>query len=214
MSIPVDTYFTVTPGSSVQTVPGFYAKLGGTDLFFYVTETNALRVVNMNSTATNATPGLISYSLAQGVFWLSVITQPGNGTVHVYYQNSAGVLFYAPYALLGGPIAFKQMATVPAGIITFSTLFTNTSTPPCYMLMTDDGIKHTLYVAADPAFQGLISTTVTYNNSLATAVFISRPSIAMHPADTNKITVTCEQTIIQTSVTGVGFYEVKVAGIV
>jgi hypothetical protein len=213
MSIPVDTYFIVTPGSNVENQPGFYAKLGGTDLFFYITETQALRVVNMNSTATSASPGLISFSLAQGVNWISVITQPGNGTVHVYYQNAVGLIFYAPYSVFGGGISFKQVASVPAGVITFSTLFTNTSTPPSYMLMADDGIRHTLYVAADPAFQGLISTTVTYNNSLAPAIFIDRPSIAMHPADTNKITVTCQQTIVLTSVIGVGFYEVKVAGI-
>lgn len=76
MSIPVDTYFIVTPGSNVQNQPGFYAKLGNTDLFFYITETGSFRVVNMNSTATTATPGLISYSIAQEVKWISITTVP------------------------------------------------------------------------------------------------------------------------------------------
>lgn len=211
MAIPLDTYFIVTPGSSVVGMPGFYAKLGNTDMFFYITETGALRVVNMNSTATTAVPGLISYTLALNVSWISVITLPGT-VVHVYYQNMAGNLFHGVYTIFGGSLNFQPLSSIPAAV-TFSTLFTSTSTPPCFMLMADDGIKHTLYVAADPGFQGLISTTVTYNNALNTAVYINRPSIAMHPSDTNLITVTCEQTIISTSVTGVGFYEVKVNGI-
>lgn len=212
MSIPLDTYFIVTPGSTVQNQPGFYGKLGATDLFFYITETGAFRVVNMNSAGSTATPGLISYTLAQGVMWISAITQPGNGTVHIYYADANGRINYAPYTFFGGTVVFRSLSQiVPA--VTFSTLFTATSSPESYMMMVDDGIRHNLYVGGDPAFNSIISTTVTYNNSLNTAVYINRPAIAMHPADTNKITVTCEQTIIQTSVTGVGFYEVLVNGI-
>ena len=212
MAIPLDTYFIVTPGSSVQNQPGFYAKLGNTDLFFYITETGALRVVNMNSTATTASPGLLSYSLAQGVKWISIATVPTPNVVHVYFADLAGHIFYAPYTLFGGGIAFRLLSQITPAI-TFSTLFTATSTPNSFMMMVDDGIRHNLYVAGDPTFNSIISTTVTYNNSLNTSVYINRPSIAMHPQDTNKITVTCEQTIVQTSVTGVGFYEVLVNGI-
>ena len=212
MAIPLDTYFIVTPGSSVETVPGYYAKLGNTDLFFYITETGSFRVVNMNSTATTATPGLISFAIAQNVKWISITTVPTPNVVHVYYADVTGRVFYAPYTLFGGTVDFKQLSQITPAI-TFSTLFSPTSTPNSYMMMVDDGIRHNLYVAADPTFNSLISTTVTFNNSLNTAIYINRPSIAMHPADTNKITVTCQQTIVQTSVTGVGFYEVKVPGI-
>lgn len=212
MAIPLDTYFIVTPGSTVQNQPGFYAKLGNTDLFFYITETGAFRVVNMNSTATTASPGLLSYTLALSVKWISIATVPTPNVVHVYFADMGGHIFYAPYTLFGGGVAFKPLSQITPAI-TFSTLFTATSTPNSYMMMVDDGIRHNLYVAGDPAFNSIISTTVTYNNSLNTTVYINRPSIAMHPADTNKITVTCEQTIVQTSVTGVGFYEVLVNGI-
>jgi hypothetical protein len=212
MAIPVDTYFIVTPGSNVQNQPGYYAKLGNTDLFFYITETGSFRVVNMNSSATSATPGLVSYSIAQGVKWISITTVPTPNVVHIYYADANGHIFYAPYTLFGGTVVFKQLSQITAAV-TFSTLFTATSTPNSYMMMVDDGIRHNLYVGADPSFNSIISTTVTYNNGLNTAVYISRPSIAMHPLDSNKITVTCEQTVIQTSVTGVGFYEVLVSGV-
>jgi hypothetical protein len=212
MSIPLDTYFIVTPGSTVQNQPGFYAKLGLTDLFFYITETQALRAVNMNSTNTTASPGLISYTLAQGVKWISITTVPTPNVVHVYYADAVGRIFYAPYTLFGGTVVFKQLSQITPAI-TFSTLFTATSTPNSFMMMVDDGIRHNLYVAGDPLFNSILSTVITYNNSLNTAIYINRPSIAMHPADTNKITVTCEQTIVSTSVTGVGFYEVLVNGI-
>ena len=212
MAIPVDTYFIVTPGSNVENVPGFYAKLGNTDLFFYITETGSFRVVNMNSTATSAAPGLISYAIAQGVKWISITTVPTPNVVHVYYADMSGRIFYAPYTFFGGTVAFRQLSQITPAV-TFSTLFSPTSTPNSYMMMVDDGIRHNLYVAGDPTFNSILSTVVTYNNSLNTAVYINRPSIAMHPVDTNTITVTCQETVIQTSAVGVGFYEVLVSGI-
>jgi hypothetical protein len=212
MSIPVDTYFTVTPGSNVDRVPGAYATLGNTDLFFYVTETNSLRVVNMNSSAGSAAPGNVSFALAQNVKWMDVITMPGNGIVQIYYSDNNGVLWYSPYVTYGGPTVFKQVQGV-SSVVNFSTIYSPNSNPTAFLLMVDDGLKHTLYVGGDPAYNSVLSTTITYNNSLNALIYISRPSIAMHPSDTHVITVTCQQTVISTSVTSVGFYEIKVSGI-
>lgn len=216
MSIPVDTYFVVTPASTVQNMPGKYATLGNTDLFFYITETGSFRVVNMNSVNTpppgNASPGLISYSIAQDVRWMDVITIPNPTAVHVYYQDANGSIWYATYAVFGGTAIFTKVQGV-VGAVTFSTLFAPQSTPPCYMLMIDDGIRHHLYVAGDPLFSGMISNVVTYNNALNNTIYLNRPSIAMHPIDTNAITVTVQETVIHTSALNVGFYEIKVPGI-
>ena len=215
MAIPADTYFIVTPGSNVVNMPGAYAKLGATDLFFYITETGSLRVVNMNSSGGGAAPGLISYALAQNAKWVSVITQPGNAVLHVYYTDANGQAWYSPYSLLGSTVKFKQMGGITVSALNLSAIFTATSTPPAYLLMVDDGLKHNLFVASDPAFNNqLANPLVTYNNAINTTVYISRPSIAMHPSDTNTITVTCQQTVIQTSATSVGFYEIKVPGVV
>jgi hypothetical protein len=81
-------------------------------------------------------------------------------------------------------------------------------------MMVDDGIRHHLYVAHDPLFTALVvPAEATYNNSLDLTIYLSQPSIAMHPSDTNLITVTFQQTLISNSSTSVGFYEVLVPGV-
>jgi len=212
MSIPVNTYFIVTPSSNVVNMPGAYATLGVTDLFFYITETGSLRVVNMNSSGSNAVPGLISYALAQNVKWMDVITMPGNGVVQIYYADTSGVIWYAPYVTLGSTVMFQSLSSITTAI-TFSTIYTPQSSPPVFMLMVDDGIRHNLYVSPNPKYQSILSNTVTYNNNLSSLTYLTRPSIAMHPSDTTAITVTCMQTVLLTSMTNVGFYEVLVPGI-
>src|SRR5271155_4567790 len=122
MSIPVDQYFIITPSSNVQNMPGAYATLGVTDLFFYITETGSLRVVNMNSSGSNAVPGLISYALAQNVKWMDVITMPGNGVVQIYYADTSGVIWYAPYVTLGSTVMFQSLSSITTAI-TFSTIY-------------------------------------------------------------------------------------------
>lgn len=213
MAIPVDTYFIVTPSS--QFIHKAYASLNNSDLFFYITDTGSLRVVNMNSIASppSAAPGLISYSLVNtGVKWLGVIAQ--SGVVHVYYSDAGGNLFYFPYTTFGGNFPTPQALTI-TGTVTFSVIYTPQSTPPVYMCIMDDGLRHKLFVATDPKFQVQVTSqpTVTYNNSLNTTVYLTMPNISMHPDDTNRVTVAFQETVVLTSVNNVGFYEVRVPGV-
>jgi hypothetical protein len=207
VSIPVDTYFIVTPGS--EFLSKSYGTLSGTDLFFYVTETNSLRVVNMTSTATAANPGTTAYVLAQDVKWVGVVTMPG--VCYVYYTDTSGQMWYIQYRLFGGP---ATASTIPIGsVVTFSVTHTSQSNPPAFMIMTDDGIHHNLFAATDPGFQAIISTTQTYNNSFNTAIYVVRPTIAMHPLDTQNLTVHCQQITVLGDVSETGFYVVKVPGL-
>lgn len=210
MAIPVDTYFIVTPGS--EFVSKSFANLNSTDLFFYVTETSSLRVVNMVSTGGSASPGTVSFTLAQNTKWVSTVQLPG--IVHVYYSDLSGNLFYFPYTAFGASFP-APVALGIASTVTFSAIHTATSTPPVFILMADDGIHHNLYVATDARFQVQLTAqpTVTYNNSLNTAIYLFHPTVAMHPADTNRVTVTFQQTTVFTSAQGVGFYEVRVPGV-
>jgi hypothetical protein len=212
VAIPIDTYFIVTPSS--QFIHKAYASLNNTDLFFYITDTGSLRVVNMNSTVSppSAAPGLLTYSLVQGVKWLGVIAQ--TGVVHVYYSDASGNLFYFPYTNFGGNFP-PPIALTITGTVTFSVIYTPQTTPPVYMCIMDDGLRHNLFVATDPRFQVQVTSqpTVTYNNTLNTAVYLTMPNIAMHPADTNRATVTFQETVVFTSANNVGFYEVRVPGV-
>jgi|SRR5579863_1163388 len=207
MGIPLDTYFIVTPGS--EFISKSYANLSGTDLFFYVTETNSLRVVNMVSTGGSATPGTTSFSLASGVKWVGTISQAG--IVHVYYAIASGQLFYIPYIHFGG--AVTPVSLTIGSAVTFSVLHTPQSIPPAYMMMVDDGIHHNLFVASDPMFNAILSTLITYNNSFNPLIYVTRPTISMHPADTNRITVHTQQITVLTSVSQTGWYVVQVPGL-
>jgi hypothetical protein len=198
----------VTPAA--QFISKAYATLNGTDLFFYVNESNALLVINMNSTGSNASPGSVTYTIALGVNWVDVISRPG--VVYVYYIDSLHNVWCVQYRTFGATPTATLLTTVPA--ITISTIFTGQSSPPVYQMMVDDGIRHHLYVAHDPLFTALVvPAEATYNNSLDLTIYLSQPSIAMHPSDTNLITVTFQQTLISNSSTSVGFYEVLVPGV-
>ena len=207
MSIPLDTYFIVTPGS--EFISKSYAKLSGTDLFFYVTETNSLRVVNMVSTGGTATPGSTSFTLANGVKWVGTIAQAG--IVHVYYAIASGQLFYIPYISFGGTVTPVSLTIGSAQ--TFSVIHTPQSIPPAFLLLVDDGIHHNLFVATDPMFEAMIASLITYNNSFNPLIYVTRPTISMHPADTSRITVHTQQITVLTSVSQTGWYVVQVPGL-
>ncbi len=209
MSIPLDQYFIVTPGS--EFISKNYATLSGTDLFLYITETGSLRVVNMNSTISppNAQPGTTTFSLAQNAKWVGSISRPG--IVHIYFADTNGQMKYIPYTLLGGSVIVQSLSM--ASVITFSVTYAPQTTPPAYMIMTDDGINHNLFVATDPAFHSVISSVRTYSNLVNPATYVTRPAIAMHPLDATRITVHCQQFTVLTSVSRVGFYVVKVLGL-
>jgi hypothetical protein len=209
VAIPVDKYFIVTPSS--QFISKAYANLNGTDLFFFVNDLGNLRVVNMQSGNTTATPGSTIYTLAQIARWVDVIARPG--VVYVYYGDYDGNIWYIPYRNFGGLVPTPTLLPL-ATAVTFSTIYTPQSSPPAYMIMVDDGLRHHLYVSTQPTFATLLAPNqVTYNNTLDTTIYLSQPSIAMHPLDVDRITVTFEQTVVATSVTSVGFYEVRVNGV-
>jgi hypothetical protein len=215
MSIPLDKYFVVTPAS--QQVSKAYATLNGTDLFFYVTETSNLSVVNMNSTGSNASPGSVVYTLATSITWVGVVSRPG--VCHVYFADVAGLVWYIPYMALGGtppaPVQITNVVPVPdAPISTFSVIYTPQTTPPAYMMMTFDGVYHRIYVASDPLFQSLLAPTqITYNNALAPTFFVTEPNISMHPLDTINLTVFVQQLNENNSVVQVGFYGAAAPGV-
>lgn len=203
MPISPDTYFIVTPAS--EFISKAYGSLGGTDLFFYVSDTNELRVVNF----TNNAPGNITFVLAQNAIWVGVISQ--TGMVHVYYADGSGQMWYIPYTVFGATVVPK---TLPIqNIITFSCTFTPQSGPPAYLIMVDDGIFHHLYAANDAQFASLISSTNVYDNAFDTSLYITKPNIAMHPLDTNRLTVHVQQITVLTDVNQVGFYVVEVPGL-
>lgn len=212
MPIPINTYFIVTPSS--QFISKAYSSLQDFDLFFYVNETSSLRVVNMQSGTLTATPGSINYTLAQGVSWVGVVSQPG--VAHTYYADQSGVVWHLDYRVFGGtpPTPTHLVNLSPEPVQTFSVIYTPQTTPPAYMMMTFDGVFHRIFVASDPLFQDLLAPSqVTYNNALAPTFFVSQPNIAMHPLDTVNVCVICQQLNENNSVVQVGFYGVAAPGL-
>jgi hypothetical protein len=209
VSIPVDTYFVVTPAA--QFISKAYATLNGTDLFFYVNESNALQVINMNSTGSGASPGSITHTLALGVKWVDVIE--ALGVVYVYYADFAGNVRYIPYRNFGGLVPTPVLLST-ALAVTFSTIFTPQSNPPVFLMMIDDGVAHRLYISTDSDFSTLlVPVQVTYNNALDTSEYLTMPSIAMHLLDTTVLTVIFQRVTEPPTSTYVGFYAVTVQGL-
>ena len=210
MSIPVDTYFVVTPGS--QFISKAYATLSGTDLFFYVSDTKNLQVVNMNSTVTSAAPGSITYTLASGANWTGVVSRPGVN--YVYYSDQSNNVWYIPYHTFGATFPAPVMLSSVGTAVTFSVIYTPQTTPPAYMMMTFDGVYHRIFVASDPLFASLLAPgEITYNNALAPTFFVTEPNISMHPLDTQNLTVFCQQLNEHTTIVEVGFYGVAAPGV-
>jgi len=212
VSIHPDIYFVVTPAS--QFISKTYATLNGTDLFFYVNETNALSVVNMNSAGVTATPGSITYTLSVSAAWTGVVSL--TGICNVYFADINGAMWYIPYKTFGGPPPAPVQLTdlTPEPVVTFSVIYTPQTTPPAYMMMTFDGVYHRIYVASDPLFETLLAPEqITFNNALAPTFFVTEPNIAMHPLDTVNLTVFCQQLNENTSVVSVGFYGVAAPGV-
>jgi hypothetical protein len=207
--IPLNKYFIVTPSS--QFISKAYATLNGTDLFFFVNDLGNLRVVNMQSGTLTATPGSTIFTLAQMAKWVDVIE--ASGVVYVYYADPEGNIWYIPYRSFGGLVPVPTLlSTVQA--VTFSTIFTPQTSPPAFMMMIDDGVKHQLYTASDPLFSELLAPVqLAYNNTLNPAVYITMPSIAMHPTDVTVLTVACQQVTVPPTQTSVGFYAVTVQGV-
>lgn len=200
MAISLNTFFTVTPSTNFKSKA--HVILLTEELFFFVSDTNELRVQNFG--------GSISYTLATNAKWCAAIQDVA--LAHVYYADQSGQMYYIPYPNFGATPT-PQVISI-GNVLTFSVLFAPQTTPPAYMIMTDDGINHNLFVASDPQFHSVISSVRTYSNLVNPATYVTRPAIAMHPLDTTRITVHCQQFTVLTSVSRVGFYVVKVQGLV
>jgi hypothetical protein len=212
MPILQDHYFDPTAVGSNLTARG-YGNLAGADVFFYISTTNELRVKQNNSTTLS---GLSTIQiLVTGVQWLSVIQQPPQGVVHLYWSTMAGVMFYAPYTArnFSEPIAPVSLPFSTA--YTFSTTFAANGTPPAYCMLIDDGTKHTLYTSAVPTFATLLGTQVVYNNATNPAVYVNKPVLAVHPLDTNVATVNVQYIQLPSppGVQKVGFYVTFLPGV-
>ncbi len=202
MAISLDTFFTITPSTNFKSKA--HSILGGIELFFYISDTNALRVINFG--------GNLSYTLAINTRWCATVD--GDKITHVYYADQTGQIYYVPYPSFGATVT-PQIVSIGKAI-TFSVLYAAQAKPsPAYMMMVDDGINHTLYTATDPKFQHPISDPLrTYSNFINPAIYVSRPNIAMHPLDTTRITVHVQQTTVSNSVSEVGFYVIAVPGLI
>jgi len=198
------SYWVVTPAA--EYVSKAYGNLNGSDLFFYVAQgTNELRVVGFSVDV----PGNTTYVLALDVKWVGVVSAAG--IVHVYYADLNGQMWYIPFTLIGASVSSHLLSIT--NVMTFSVTYTPQSNPSAFMIMIDDGVHHTLYVSGDPLFGSLISTMETYSNALDLSNYITMPSIAMHPLDTNVLTVICQKVTEPPTSTYVGFYAVTVQGL-
>lgn len=201
------SYWVVTPASNF--VSKAYGNLNGADLFFYVSQTNDLCVVNF----TTDKPGNTTFVLAAGAKWVGAVSL--SNIVHVYYADFAGQMWHIPYQIFGST---SVATTIPVTQVNnFSVTYTPQTTPPAFMLMTDDGVFHTLYVnnASDPTFNLPLAPPLrTYSNALAPAVFVTQPTITMHPSDTVNLTVIVQQINQMNDVSEVGFYAVTAPGVV
>jgi hypothetical protein len=210
MPIPQDQYFDPTAVGSNFGARG-YANLAGADVFFYISTTNELRA---KATSAAATQGLATVQiLFTGVQWLAVIQQPPQGVAHLYFSTLDGVIHYARYtaANFSTPIAPVQIGI--STNFTFSATLCPNSTPPVYALLVDDGTRHKLYTSVNANFAPILGSSTVFNNSLDLTVYVNQPVVAIHPLDTNIVTINCLHTVLQGSVQKVGFYVAKLPGV-
>jgi hypothetical protein len=210
MPIPQDQYFDPTAVGSNFGARG-YANLAGSDVFFYISTTNELRA---KATSAAATQGLATVQILQiGVQWLAVIQQPPQGIAHLYFSNMQGNMFYASYtaANFNTPIAPVSLGLF--GNFTFSATLCPNSVPSVFALLIDDGTRHTLYTSVSPQFSPILGSNVVFNNSLNPSIYVNQPVVAIHPLDTDIVTVNCLHTVLSNDVQTVGFYVAKLPGV-
>lgn len=210
MSIPQDQYFDPTAVGSNLLARG-YGNLAGNDVFFYISTTNELRVKQANSSVTQ---GLSTIQiLAIGIRWLCVIQQPPQGIVHLYFSHLDGTMYYAPYTAANFTSPISPTPLPFSSNFTFSATLAPNSSPVAYVIVIDDGVRHTLYTSTSPKFAPLLGTQQIFNNSVDQTHYVNNPTVAMHPLDTNSVTVICERTPLPSGSPEVGFYAVKLPGV-
>jgi hypothetical protein len=213
MPILQDHYFDPTAVGSNLGARG-YGNLAGADVFFYISTSSELRVKQANSSTLSGL-STIQILVTGGVQWLSVIQQPPQGVVHLYWTNTNGAMFYAPYTARNFSEPISPVSLPFSTAYTFSTTYAQHGTPPAYCMLVDDGTRHTLYTSATPDFSTLLGTQVVYNNNTNLAVYINKPVIAVHPLDTNVATVIVQHVDLPSppGIQKVGFYVTFLPGV-
>jgi hypothetical protein len=202
VSIPIDTYFTIDPSSEFKSKA--HGILFSQELFFYVSDTSELRVRNFN--------GLVAYTVAQNCIWAAAFS--ASDRVQLYYATVGGNIFYIPYFHFGsGTLDTVEITGLVAPAVTFDVFYCVNSNPPVYTMVVDDGVRHTLYVANDSAFTSIRATEQIYTNTTDPTHYVQRPRIAMHPEDTDIMTVHVQKIVVQTGASGTGFYTVRIPSV-
>ena len=206
MSIPQNTFFTVTPATNPRSKAT--GTLNGVDYFFYISETRDLRVKTFS--------GVQSYTLDTNTLWVDTVQ--GIGVIHVYYSNRNGIIFHIPFEHFGQGNGAPINTGISGAIVTFSANYAANTTvslvaTPTYLLLLDDGVNHNLYVASDPDFQTVLGTKRTFTNLVTPTHYVRRPTISIHPEDTNICTVNIQRIKISDSTSKVGFYVVRIPGV-
>lgn len=212
MGILQDHYFDPTAVGSNLINHG-YGNLAGADVFFYISLTNELRVKQSNASSTQGQSTV--QILVTDVKWMSVIQQPPQGIVHLYWSNFAGAMFYAPYTATNFTQNVIPQALSFSTTFTFSATFAPNCSPAAYCMIVDDGTRHTIYTSATPNFSSILGSTVSYNNNVAPSTYVNRPVIAVHPLDTNIATIHAQFVSLPAppGVQSVGFYVAKLPGV-
>lgn len=212
MAIPLNNYFDPTAVGSNLGARG-YGNLAGADVFFYISQTNEIRVKQANATATSGQSTI--QILVTDVKWLSVIQQPPQGVVHLYWSDPSGAMFYAPYTARNFTQPVTPQSLAFSTQFTFSTTLAPNGSPAAYCMLIDDGTKHTLYTSINPNFSPLLGSSVVYNNTFSNAIFVNMPVLAVHPQDTNIATINTQVTTLPSppGIPKVGFYVAKLPGV-
>lgn len=200
MSIPLDQYTTAVPASFITRA---YANLSGLDLFFFVSSTNELRVKQANNSNIR--------TLQTGVRWMCLIQ--GTGIVHLYYSLLNSSMYYASFQVQNFVSGIVPVTMGLSSFASFSACYCPNSTPPAYDLIIDDGTRHTLYTSGVPDFSVQLGKLTTFNNSVDRTYLVNYPIIAIHPNDTNSVTINCQRTTVSNGFSEVGFYAVKLPGV-
>jgi hypothetical protein len=203
VSIPSNTYFTETPATNFKSKA--VATLNGVDYVFYIAGNNDLLVKVFG--------GVISYQLAVNARWVDTIQ--GTDRIHLYYTlRSDDLVRYLPFQHFGSGDLNPVATSISGASTTFSVNFAPNTVPPAYLLILNDGVNHDLFVSGDPDFSTIIGSKRTYSNALDHTFYVTRPTIAIHPQDTNIVTIHTQRIKIFDSTSKVGFYVVQIPGVV
>lgn len=202
MPISANQFFTVNPATNFQSKAT--GTVGGTDYFFFVSDAGDLQV------STLANPiGLI---LASGVRWVDTITAADR--IHVYYSLLNNEVIYQEFRSFSLGNIPPQPTGITGAFTTFSVNFAPNCVPAAYLLLLNDGVNHNLFVARDPAFQMALANKRIYSNILDHTHYVTRPTIAIHPQDTNIVTINVQRIKVSDGSSQVGFYVVQIPGVV